>query len=81
MSNRNDPPKKCTYKSIFDPLILQECYVLKELNEKELDCFFEYKDKNSICRTKTINRDCCTKGNDNFHHVKFGLKVFGCNLY
>ena len=34
MSNRNDPPKKCTYKCIFDPLILQECYVLKELNEK-----------------------------------------------
>ncbi|MBQ7749478.1 hypothetical protein IJR75_02745 [bacterium] len=49
--------------------------------KKELDCFFEYKDKNSIYRTKTINRDCCTKDSDGFHHIKFGLKVFGCDLY
>ena len=54
MSNRNDPPKKCTYKCIFDPLILQDCYVLKNLDEKELDYFFEYKDKNSIYRTKKL---------------------------
>ena len=39
------PPKKCTYKCIFDPLSLQECYVLKELNEKELDCFLNIKTK------------------------------------
>lgn len=81
LSNCDDPPKKCTYKCIFDPLILQICYVLKNLDEKELDYFFEYKDKNSIYRTKKINRDCCAKGSDGFHHIKFGLKVFGCDLY
>ena len=77
----DNSPKRCTYKCIFDPLSLQECYVLKELNEKELDCFFEYKDKNSIYRTKKINRDCCAKGSDGFHHIKFWSKVFGCDFY
>ena len=79
--NTNNLVKKCTYNCIFDTSSLQHSNLFKNLNEKELDYFFEYKIKNSIHRSKLINRDCCTKNEDGFCYIKFGLKVFGCNLY
>ena len=77
----DNSPKRCTYKCIFDNSSIGEYSLLKILDEKELDYFFEYEDKNSILRAKTINWDCCTKSDDGFYYVKFGLKVLGCDFY
>lgn len=77
----DNSPKRCTYKCIFDTSSIGDS-LLKILDEKELDYFFEYEDKNSILKqTKIIDRDHCTKSDDGFYYVKFGLKVLGCDFY